>query len=102
MPAVETYGAQPPIELLRQLLDKGGFYDRALLFWKEIEKFTVVAAAAPPAGGRSALCPRFMRQFHILNVPEPMYESLTSIFEGILGGYLTQNMFNEKLRRYQP
>ncbi len=29
MPALESYGAQPCIELLRTLVDKGGFYDRA-------------------------------------------------------------------------
>jgi dynein heavy chain, axonemal len=28
MPMVEEHGAQPPIELLRQLIEKGGFYDR--------------------------------------------------------------------------
>jgi len=36
MPKLDTYGSQPPIELLRQYQDFAGLYDREKLFWKEI------------------------------------------------------------------
>lgn len=37
MPKLDRYGSQPPIELLRQYQDFGGFYDREKFFWKEIQ-----------------------------------------------------------------
>ena len=37
MPQVEEFGAQPPIELLRQFNDYKGFFDRKNHFWKDIE-----------------------------------------------------------------
>lgn len=37
MPRLDHYGSQPPIELLRQYQDFGGFYDRNKLFWKDIQ-----------------------------------------------------------------
>jgi dynein heavy chain len=58
MPAREKYGAQPPVELLRQFQDFKGFYDRKKLFWKEIEDTMLCAACAPPGGGRQEVTPR--------------------------------------------
>jgi dynein heavy chain len=85
---VEQYGAQPPIELLRQLIDNGGFYDRPNLFWKQIEKYIVICAAAPPSGGRAILTPRFMRHFHIVNLPDASEDSMYRIFDQIIGQFL--------------
>jgi dynein heavy chain len=45
MPATETYGAQPPIELLRLFIDMKGLYDRDEWMWKDVEDTTIVAAS---------------------------------------------------------
>lgn len=88
MPAVEQYGAQPPIELLRTLIDKSGFYDRDLLFWKTVEDSTVICAAAPPGGGRNAMTPRFTRHFNMISLPEGSRTVLQKIFGSIVDGFL--------------
>eukprot|EP00644_Phytophthora_capsici_P004659 jgi/Phyca11/7444/fgenesh1_pm.PHYCAscaffold_19_\ len=87
LPAVEEYGAQAPIELLRQFLDFGGFYDRDKLFWKDIADTMLLAAAAPAGGGRSHCTPRFVRHFHVLSMYPAGETSLKLIFASILGGF---------------
>jgi hypothetical protein len=62
MPAREKYGAQPPIELLRQFQDYRGMYDRKQLFWRDIEDVTLCAACGPPGGGRQEVSPRCARR----------------------------------------
>ncbi|CAH1962387.1 unnamed protein product [Acanthoscelides obtectus] len=88
MPKLETYGAQPPIELLRQFLDYGGLYDREKLFWKDIRDVVVSVACAPPGGGRNPLTPRFVRHFGMLLIPPPNEFSMKAIFKAILKGFL--------------
>ncbi|KAF7987651.1 hypothetical protein HCN44_003514 [Aphidius gifuensis] len=95
MPRYDTYGSQPPIELLRQVLDFQGFYDREKLYWKDIENIVLVAACAPPGGGRNPLSPRFTRHFGMLVVPMATESSLKSIFRSILQGFLSFNEFSQ-------
>lgn len=88
MPAVEKYGAQPPVELLRQLIDNGGLYDRRKRFWKAVEDTSMIVAAAPPAGGRNSLTPRFVRHFALFCMPPPSRVGMQRIFTSILSGFL--------------
>ena len=77
MPLVEEYGAQPPIEFLRLLVDADIIYDKPAFFKKSIDRYKMICAAAPAGGGRAALTPRFMRHFHIINIPTASEEILT-------------------------
>jgi dynein heavy chain len=61
MPMVEEYGSQPPIELLRQLQDQRGFWDRKKHEWKDVRDITLLLCAAPPGGGRNSMTARFSR-----------------------------------------
>ncbi|XP_074052253.1 dynein axonemal heavy chain 6 isoform X2 [Macrotis lagotis] len=90
MPKLDCYGSQPPIELLRQYMDFGGFYDREKLFWKEIQDVTIASACAPPGGGRNPVTPRFIRHFSMLCLPTPSEHILKQIFQAILNGFLIE------------
>lgn len=87
MPKLDRYGSQPPIELLRQYLDFSGFYDREKLTWKVIQDIELVAACAPPGGGRNNVTSRFVRHFNILNIPASSELSLSKIFRSIIDGF---------------
>jgi dynein heavy chain len=69
MPKVEFYGAQPPIELLRLMVDRKGVFDRAEWEWKEVNGCTLIACAAPPEGGRAKISPRLSTHFNVLCMP---------------------------------
>lgn len=90
MPKPEVYGAQPPIELLRQLLDANGFYDREKLYWKEIENLILCTICAPPGGGRNPLTPRFTRHFSMMLIPTTSENAMRTIFTSILDGFFEQ------------
>ncbi|XP_036933614.1 dynein heavy chain 6, axonemal [Acanthopagrus latus] len=90
MPKLDSYGSQPPIELLRQFQDFSGFYDRNKFFWKDIKEMTIAAACAPPGGGRNPVTPRFIRHFSVLCLPTPSVQTLQQIINAFLRGFLRE------------
>jgi dynein heavy chain, axonemal len=100
MPTVETYGAQPPIELLRLFVDKGGMYERNEWSWRDVVDSTVIACAAPPSGGRAVLTLRFTRRFNMFCLPEASPGTLTTIFASILKGFLSTG-FSDNVKNKQ-
>ncbi|XP_050405705.2 dynein axonemal heavy chain 6, partial [Patella vulgata] len=93
MPAPEQYGAQPPLELLRQYLELGGFYDTKKLQWKDILDVTLVTACGPPGGGRNPTSPRLLKHFCIFALPQPSTRSLQHIYQVQLGRFLQDGEF---------
>jgi len=88
MPQLDKYGAQPPVELLRQTIDQGGFYDLKKLNFKRVQDVQYIAACAPPGGGRNAVTPRLFRHFNMMWLPTLSQHSMELIFTNILKGFL--------------
>lgn len=89
MPKREEYGAQPPIELLRQWFDQGGWYDRKDLSFRKIIDLTFVASMGPPGGGRQEVTARFLRHYNIIGYVEMSDASKSLIFGTILRSFLS-------------
>ncbi len=94
MPKAERYGAQPPLELLRQIIDHDGFYDlsKKKPFFKQVREIMFIAAMAPPSGGRTKCSQRLTRHFHMLWLAPPSSASLQHIFSSILSGFLVSTI----------
>lgn len=84
MPQLEKYGAQPPIELLRQFLDYQGWYDTKDLVFRSLETIQFVAAMGTPGGGRNPVTPRFLRHFVQIAVTPFDESTLQTIYTTIL------------------
>jgi dynein heavy chain, axonemal len=84
MPTKETYGAQPPIEILRQYMDFDGWYDNKEKTFRHIIDMMYVCAMGPPGGGRTFITPRFTRWFNVISVTEFDGEAMTGIFDSIM------------------
>mmetsp|Transcript_7015 Transcript_7015/g.26224 ORF Transcript_7015/g.26224 Transcript_7015/m.26224 type:complete len:4128 (-) Transcript_7015:64-12447(-) len=94
MPQLEEYGAQPPIELLRQWMDHGGWYEynTERLNFRKVVKVQFAAAMGPPGGGRNPVTDRFLRHFNFISFPEMDDKVVFKIFDTILGTWVNNKL----------
>nr|XP_042114676.1 dynein axonemal heavy chain 14 isoform X2 [Peromyscus maniculatus bairdii] len=98
MPTPEKGGAQPPLELIRQLLEMGGVYDTERNTWKTIQDLSIVASCASSASGND-ISPRLLKHFSILVLPHPPQSALCTILQAHLGMYFSVYNFVAEVQK---
>ncbi|KAH8316762.1 hypothetical protein KR074_004303 [Drosophila pseudoananassae] len=88
MPVKEVYGAQPPLELLRQLFDYGHVYDLKDSSKVFIHDVLIMAACGLPGGSRQDVYARFLNHFSVYSINTFSEDSMFRIFLNVaLNGF---------------
>lgn len=82
-PAPDKYGTASAGELLRQLVDSGGWWDAAKGARRDVVGVSI-ATALNPAAGTATLAPRLQRHFSVLTVAPPSADAARSVFGALL------------------
>ena len=98
MPAKEEYGAQPPIEILRQWMDHSGWYNRADNSFVQLQDLQFIGAMGPPSGGRSRITQRYVRHFNLINFIPFDNKSLRRVFNTIMTWFVTAGGFAKDIK----
>ncbi|XP_046433182.1 dynein axonemal heavy chain 2 [Neodiprion fabricii] len=88
MPMKEIYGSQPPLELIRQWIGYGFWYDRQKQTRKYIQKMQLLAAMGPPGGGRNSITNRLLTKFNVINMTFPAEKQIVRIYGTMLNQQL--------------
>lgn len=92
MPSKDEFGSQPPLELIRQWIDYGFWYDRQKQTSKYVKDMLLVASMGPPGGGRNVISERLQSRFNLINMTFPQESQIKRIFG---------TMINQKLQEFE-
>ncbi|KAL7671307.1 hypothetical protein ACOME3_006208 [Neoechinorhynchus agilis] len=84
MPRPDKYGSQPLMELLRQFLSYGGWYDTMNIGeFRNIVDSSLICAMQPPNGIISSSLERLTRHLGLISCPEFSEESMVRIYSNL-------------------
>ncbi|XP_018046945.1 PREDICTED: dynein heavy chain 3, axonemal [Atta colombica] len=95
MPQVEIFGAQPPIELLRQWIDHGYWFDPKDTSMLHLVDILLITAMIPPGGGSNVVTSRFTRHMHVIGIDSFEQATMTKIFSSILDWHFAKGFVPE-------
>ena len=102
MPQKEKYGAQPPIEILRQFADYSGWYERKERVFRKLIDLIMLAAMGPPGGGRNHITGRFIRHFNVVMATPMDDDSMKTIFTAIINSFTSNASIGDDVRALGP
>ncbi len=83
MPQKEKYGAQPPVELIRQWIDQGNWYDKKDTSEIKLADLLFIGAMGPPGGGRNEITGRLTRHMNVICMDSFTDDTMIKIFSTI-------------------
>uniref|UniRef100_A0A2S2QIW0 Dynein heavy chain 3, axonemal n=1 Tax=Sipha flava TaxID=143950 RepID=A0A2S2QIW0_9HEMI len=84
MPLPEKYGAQPPIELLRQWINHNHWYDLQTMSRIDMLDMLFIGVLQPPGGGSNNVTTRFTRHMNTIGIDSFSQETMSKIFNKIV------------------
>ncbi|OHS95209.1 Dynein heavy chain family protein [Tritrichomonas foetus] len=97
MPAIDQFGTQSPMTLLRQHLDYQHWYDRQAMTIKDVKGVNYVSCMNPTAGSFT-INPRLQRHFSTFALGIPSDNSVKQILSSMLFGHLDHYQFQQRIR----